>query len=127
MERLKYLVLINQKIVLDSGCGKGQWSSTISQLNENIHTVDISIHRIFIAKKLAQNNHAKNIDFLYSSIENLPFPNNYFIDIKITNTYYFSHNISYPDSIPKCSFGKKDLTFFIFVKLIKPSPSHIIF
>lgn len=69
--RLEVLGFVDKKHILDAGCGMGQWSYLMSQMNCQLTAIDQSKHRIEIAKYLNRNHH--NISFLVGNLETIPF------------------------------------------------------
>lgn len=63
----------NLEVVLDAGCGIGQWSISASYLNSTVKAIDVNKERIEFAKNVADNLDRKNIEFIVGSIENIPF------------------------------------------------------
>ncbi len=86
-ELKKLRISINNKRILDVGCGKGDWISYMNQTTGEAHTqvhfmgADISLKEVTVAKS---RNSARNSDFLRATIKNLPFRGNAF-DIVICN------------------------------------------
>lgn len=76
--RLSQISIKNKKLVLDAGCGFGQWTLGLSQLNETVISIDADLKKVKIAKLKAQMEKRENISFKVGSIENLPFPNEMF-------------------------------------------------
>ena len=66
---------INNKIVLDAGCGSGRWTKYIVDKAKHVELVDPS-ESIFVAAKLLKK--FKNVTINHASIDNLPFKNEYF-------------------------------------------------
>jgi ubiquinone/menaquinone biosynthesis C-methylase UbiE len=64
--------------VLDLGCGSGGWSESIGQSVHQVVGIDISLERIKVAKKNAENESLNNLHFFIGDAENLPFPSDYF-------------------------------------------------
>ena len=54
-ERLSLIGFENKEKILDAGCGFGQWTRILSELNENIYAMDSEYYRINIAKKNFEN------------------------------------------------------------------------
>lgn len=78
---------LNNKVVLDVGCGSGGWLRDFIQWGakpENLYGVDMLEDRINTAKK---NN--PNINFIYGSAERLDFPDKSF-DIVLQSTCFTS-------------------------------------
>jgi ubiquinone/menaquinone biosynthesis C-methylase UbiE len=64
--------------VLDAGCGFGQWTLSLSGLNEAVSACDISPARISALQELALALGRKNIEAEVSSLEPLPYPDAHF-------------------------------------------------
>ncbi|MBE1426400.1 SAM-dependent methyltransferase [Desulfomicrobium macestii] len=59
--------------VLDAGCGMGQWGIALSRRFDTVHGVEINTPRLEKARRIANMAGARNMHFLHSSIESLPF------------------------------------------------------
>lgn len=59
--------------VLDAGCGFGQWSLVLSDLNKKVSSIEFQKNRVNSAKEIAKELNKENIDFTQGSIENLPY------------------------------------------------------
>jgi len=87
-ERLSLLQFENKEMVLDAGCGFGQWSLGLSQLNKKIHAIDINQNLVMTTKKILELENQKNISLYAGSIENLPFEDNTFDAILCYSVIY---------------------------------------
>jgi SAM-dependent methyltransferase len=74
--------------VLDAGCGFGQWSMALGKINIEIHAADVAHERISIALLVARELGLSNIKFNNSSIDRLPFPDDFFDGV-------FSYSVLY--------------------------------
>lgn len=72
-KRLSQISMKAKNLVLDAGCGFGQWTIALSHLNGFVVGIDADIKKVKIAKLKAQMENAKNISFEIGSIEQLPF------------------------------------------------------
>lgn len=66
------------KCVLDAGCGFGQWSISLSQLNDEVKAVDISQKRVEFLESLAQELQINNVQGDCSRLDSLPYGNDTF-------------------------------------------------
>ncbi|RAP34049.1 hypothetical protein DID75_00295 [Candidatus Marinamargulisbacteria bacterium SCGC AG-410-N11] len=78
INRLKAIGFFDKDYVLDAGCGFGQWSVCLSELNKKLVSIEIDSERTNVCKKLFDYLNLKNIDLMQSSIEKLKFKNNTF-------------------------------------------------
>ncbi len=69
LNRLIAIGFKGKENVLDAGCGYGQWSFALAELNKKVTGIDISKDRIETSNTIAQVNNAKNISFFKSTIE----------------------------------------------------------
>lgn len=76
--RLKAIGFENMNSILDAGCGFGQWSLALANLNEKVYSTDLSPIRLVIGKEMATHQKKKNIKFMYASIEKQPFEDEHF-------------------------------------------------
>lgn len=88
--RLKYLGFENMGKVLDAGCGYGQWSAALSKLNQEVYSVDISPTRLLTAKHFLSSMGSSNANFSYASLDDLPFPSNYFDSVFCYSVFMFT-------------------------------------
>ena len=100
-------------IVLELGCGKGEYTTTLSKWNNNVNYIGIDIKgaRIWKGAKDSFENHLKNVCFIRTQIE--------LID------HFFSKNevdeiwITFPDPQQKIQRKKHRLTNPDFLKMYK--------
>jgi ubiquinone/menaquinone biosynthesis C-methylase UbiE len=74
VNRIKAVGFVDQKRVLDAGCGFGQWSLALAAVNDHIVSCDILSERIAFLSDIAAELGVDNIDTRVSGIESLPFP-----------------------------------------------------
>ena len=72
-ERLKSISFVNNEDVLDAGCGYGQWSLALADLNKNVIACDIAKNRLNFLDDLISNLSINNLFLKQSGIDNLPF------------------------------------------------------
>ena len=87
-ERLSLIQFENKEMVLDAGCGFGQWSLGLSHLNKKIHSIDINQNLVMTTKKILELENKKNVSLYVGSIENLPFEDNSFDAIMCYSVIY---------------------------------------
>ncbi len=76
--RLRAIGFCNQSRVLDAGCGYGQWSLALSEMNQCVSGCDISPLRIDFLRDLASRLGLTNLDLHCTEIDRLPFPDDWF-------------------------------------------------
>ncbi|MBU0553618.1 class I SAM-dependent methyltransferase [Myxococcota bacterium] len=78
LNRLRAIGFENQGIVLDAGCGYGQWSLALATLNDRVEAIDVHAGRLMAADALlkAANCHAARVQ--YGSVAEPPFEANTF-------------------------------------------------
>ncbi len=77
VDRLAAVGLAGRGHVLDAGCGFGQWSLALQQLNERVTAVDTASDRLFVLRHVA-NALGLPIDTRYASLTDLPYPDGHF-------------------------------------------------
>jgi len=90
----KYLA--DNNIVLDYGCGTGTTSCELANQVKEIHAIDISSNMIEIAKKKAEANNIRNVDFLVADIFNERYKKDSFDRILAFNML---HTIPNPQNV----------------------------
>lgn len=90
-KRLQHLGFEEMDNVLDAGCGMGQWSYALAQLNKNVEGVDIDAGRLIVATELAKNGGLTNVNFQNSGLEQLPFADNSFDAVFSYSVIMFTH------------------------------------
>ena len=73
MERLEAISFHGYNTVLDAGCGFGQWSLALSQLNKNVISCDVAPNRINFLADLITNLSLKNLSLSINPINKLPY------------------------------------------------------
>jgi len=86
--RLSALKFENMDMILDAGCGFGQWTLALSEFNNMVHAIDSDLNKIRIAKEISKSNSKNNNSFQAGSTEKLPFKNDEFDAI-------FSYSVIY--------------------------------
>lgn len=70
---------LNQKRVLDAGCGAGPWAILAAQKGAWVDAIDIQANMINQARENAQKHHVENdIRFEIGDVRDLPYPDNSF-------------------------------------------------
>lgn len=108
-----------QKLILELGCGKGEYTVALARRNpRNLYCgIDIQGERIWKGAKTAINEDLENLFWVRAYIDNIEiyFPENSVDEIWIT----------FPDPFPKRRKAKKRLTYSKFLtkyrKLLKPN------
>ena len=78
LSRLKAIGFSGNERVLDAGCGYGQWSLALAQLNKMVSCCDISSLRISVLKKLTSEIGITNLFSEVSGLDMMPYPDRYF-------------------------------------------------
>jgi len=73
-DRLRAIGFSEHAHVLDAGCGYGQWSLSLCEMNALVSSCDISPLRIDFLSDLAKNLGVANLDLKVSGIDALPYP-----------------------------------------------------
>ncbi len=108
-----------QPIVLELGCGRGEYSVALSRLfpEKNFIGVDVKGNRIWRGAKTGIEENLVNLAYLRAQIELLP---DYFAENEISEIW-----ITFPDPQPQLSREKKRLTSPRFLenyrKIVKPN------
>lgn len=63
-KRLNAIGFTNKKNILDHGCGYGQWSIALSELNSNVSSYDYDNDRLIITNQIIDNLGINNINLL---------------------------------------------------------------
>jgi SAM-dependent methyltransferase len=72
LKRLDTLMLKGQ-VVLDAGCGAGQWSIALAQRFEKVEAIDLSRERLSVLRSVAAQMRIHNINISQGSVERLPY------------------------------------------------------
>lgn len=90
-KRLQQLGLENQSNVLDVGCGMGQWSIALADLNNNVIGTDINPTRLLVAKDIGKLLEISNADFMFSSAEKLALESDFCDAVFCYGVFMFTH------------------------------------
>jgi len=71
--RIERLGLAGAGVVLDAGCGIGQWSLALALHNDEVHGIDRVPERLAIGELLARAHGADNVHFTDGDLEGLPY------------------------------------------------------
>ena len=78
VERLRQYKFVECNKVLDAGCGFGQWSLALAHLNKEVYACDADPKRTVFLEKIAAANKISSIHTMHTSIDCLPFENDFF-------------------------------------------------
>lgn len=92
-------------VMLDAGCGIGQWSVAGAMRFKRVLGIDIDERRLNLARALADSSQARNTDFACCSLEALPIPD-------ATIDFIVCYGV--------VNFTKVDQVFGEFLRVLKP-------
>jgi SAM-dependent methyltransferase len=78
VKRLQAIGFTNRESVLDAGCGYGQWSLALAQVNKLVSGCDISSLRVDVFKDMTNELAISNIDICLSGLDKLPYSDDSF-------------------------------------------------
>jgi ubiquinone/menaquinone biosynthesis C-methylase UbiE len=90
-DRIRFLGLDNQEIVLDAGCGMGQWSLALASTCTKVFAIDKNEGRTRIAKELMKFNGVTNCEIANGGLEKLDFHDNTFDGIFCYSVIMFTN------------------------------------
>ncbi len=73
IDRLRAIGFTGHEHVLDAGCGYGQWSLALANLNRLVSACDVSPLRMDFLKDMSAELAVSNLDFRVSGIDALPY------------------------------------------------------
>jgi len=76
--RIEALGFSGKQKVLDAGCGYGQWSLALADLNNVVESCDISSTRVKFLKEIAARLDISNINSQVSRLDSMPYPDSHF-------------------------------------------------
>jgi ubiquinone/menaquinone biosynthesis C-methylase UbiE len=76
--RLKSIGLNGKKKVLDAGCGFGQWSLILAQINKEVFSLDKQAERVILLNEIISELKISNINVTKGILSHLPYENNSF-------------------------------------------------
>ena len=71
--RLRAIGFTNQHSVLDAGCGMGQWTYALTELNQNVSAIEFDKNRFLFTKEKLKEMTVSNVDVTLGSVEELPY------------------------------------------------------
>lgn len=89
INRLKAIGFHDLGCVLDAGCGFGQWSFALSELNNNVYSIDLDEDRVGFLCSLCVSTPSMHV--CRADISRLPYPNNFFDGVFCYSSIYYSH------------------------------------
>ena len=90
LNRIKSIGMSGLERVLDAGCGYGQWTFPLAQMNKFVLGVDVEENRVDVASKLFQSLRVKNAIFEQGDIEKLDLYEEGFDGIFCYSALYFT-------------------------------------
>ena len=76
--RLKAIEFVDLENVLDAGCGMGQWTLCLDELNHRVCALDFMENRVEIVRQIMKAASSKNVEIGKQSIEAMDFPDEHF-------------------------------------------------
>lgn len=77
-KRLESIGFNNMEMVLDAGFGMGQWMFQLSKVNKEVCGIEFDESRVNVVTRLFNELEVKNVKIAHGSVEELPYPNDYF-------------------------------------------------
>lgn len=77
-DRIKALGFSGKQKVLDAGCGFGQWSLALADLNDVVESCDIAPIRVKFLREIATQLGISNINSKVSALDSMPYPDSHF-------------------------------------------------
>jgi ubiquinone/menaquinone biosynthesis C-methylase UbiE len=77
-QRLRAIEFVDLKDVLDAGCGMGQWTLCLGELNEHVCAIDYSPIRVETVHQIIHDVGITNIEISQKSVEALDYPDQHF-------------------------------------------------
>jgi ubiquinone/menaquinone biosynthesis C-methylase UbiE len=77
-ERVEMAGFIDKELILDAGCGIGQWSAALARYNKKVIGVDRKEGTVESAKIVNKRLGINNIEFYVQDLTKLEFPDNHF-------------------------------------------------
>lgn len=90
IERLKAIEFAGMRRVLDAGCGFGQWTLSLAELNDYVCGIDIIPDRIKVVKTIVQKLEIKNIELKRQSVEHIKYSSRTFDGIFCYGVLYMT-------------------------------------
>lgn len=77
VKRLEAINFVQQKKILDAGCGWGQWALALASMNEHVDACDLSRLRISFLRDMLSSLGIANLSAQESALDELPYSDNY--------------------------------------------------
>jgi len=87
--RLECIGMTDKKLVLDAGCGFGQWSIALAASNEHTVSLEVSPLRCKALDQLSRELGVTTISTLTGDMDNAPFPDGFFDAVYCYSSIYF--------------------------------------
>ena len=89
-QRLTSLGFSDRQLVLDAGCGMGQWTMALAGMNKSVHGLDVSSDRIKVARVISASVALQNINYSVGQLEKLQFADSCFDGIFCYSVLYLT-------------------------------------
>jgi SAM-dependent methyltransferase len=89
-QRLVSLGFLDRQLVLDAGCGMGQWTMALAGISKSVHSLDVSSDRIEAARLITASVALQNINYSVGQLEKLQFPDSCFDGIFCYSVLYLT-------------------------------------
>lgn len=88
--RVAYHAITGCELVLDAGCGMGQWSVALAGSNRRVYGIDLNEGRIHVGRRLVNSLDLRNIHLDRGSIEAIQFPSSTFDAVFCYGVFMFT-------------------------------------
>mgnify|MGYP001278775666 CR=1 FL=1 len=88
--RIEKIGFDSSGVILDVGCGLGQWSTVLANKNQKCIGLDVNTGRLGVARHLSDRHKIHNVEFLASKAEKLPFDSQVFDAVFCYGVFMFT-------------------------------------
>ena len=89
-DRIRAVGFTGMGRVLDAGCGFGQWSRALGELNGLVESCDLDLKRVQVCRKMMGSSAVDNVHAVVACMEALPYPDESFDGIFSYSSIYYA-------------------------------------
>lgn len=130
LNRLRAIGFKDKENVLDAGCGIGQWTTCLAQLNKKVTAIDIDKDNLSLSKEIQDKLGVENVIFVVENVSKMSFKDSSFDGIFCYSVIYLTDYLKTLKEFYRvlkkdgtCYIKTNDLGRYLYMLLEQPNKS----